>query len=105
MEMTDLESTATLMITCYAIQNLLGLSNEILCIQVVEGAAKQQEVKVKASKKGVISMPGKKVLLQINRSNFFRPSTLTFKNLQHLEPHKLTEPHLKVLTNFERYSI
>ena len=56
----DLKSVATLLTRYYAIQKLLGLSNEILSINVAQGAAKLQEVKVGGLKKMLyLRMQGK----------------------------------------------
>ena len=37
---------AMLLTKCYIIQKILGLSNEVLCICVTQGAATQQEVRI-----------------------------------------------------------
>ena len=52
----DLKSAATLLTRYYAIQKLLGPSNEILCINVAQGAAKLQEFKVGGLKKIALRM-------------------------------------------------
>ena len=52
----DLKNVATLLTRYYAIQKLLGLSNEILFINVAQGAAKLQEVKVGGLKKTALCM-------------------------------------------------
>ncbi len=50
MEISDLKSFATLLIRYYTIQNLLGFSNEVLCIHVAQGAAKLAEVNLEVRK-------------------------------------------------------
>ena len=51
MEITDLKKAAALLDRCYTTKKFKGLSNEILCILVDQGAVKLTRVKVGGLKK------------------------------------------------------
>ena len=59
MEITDLKSAAMLLTRYYTIQNLRGTSNDILCIQVAQGAAKNCKRSNLKLRKNVFHVPGK----------------------------------------------
>ena len=50
-EISDPKSAAPLLTRYYSIQNLWGISNDILCMFIAQGAAKLPEVKVESLKK------------------------------------------------------